>query len=44
MNFINCLLDAVTDDSGRGFSDAITDRARQMAGIDSEEISFLDSD
>jgi hypothetical protein len=46
MNFINCLLD-VSDDSDvsdQGFSEAIKDRARQMAGIDPEEISCLDSD
>jgi hypothetical protein len=43
MNFINCLLD-VTDDSDQGFSEAITDRARQMAGFDPVEISCLDSD
>jgi hypothetical protein len=43
MNFINCLLD-VTDDSDQGFSEAIKDRARQMAGFDPDEISCLDSD
>ena len=43
MNFINCLLD-VTDDSDQGFTEAIKDRARQMAGIDPEEFSRLDSD
>jgi len=47
MNFINCLLDVTNDDwdvSDQGFSEAIKDRARQMAGIDPEEISYLDSD
>ena len=43
MNFINCLLD-VTDDSDQGFSEAIKDRARQMAGFSSDELSCLDSD
>ncbi|HEY5139601.1 MAG TPA: hypothetical protein VIJ25_09860 [Methylococcales bacterium] len=43
MNFINCLLD-VTDDLDQGFSEAIKDRARQMAGIDTEELSCSDSD
>ena len=47
MNFINCLLDVTNDDSDvsdQGFSEAIKDRARQMAGIDPEEISHLDLD
>ena len=43
MNFINCLLD-VTDDSDQDFSEAIKDQARQMAGINPDEISCLDSD
>lgn len=43
MNFINCLLD-VTDDLDQAFSEAIKDRARQMAGIDPDELSCLDSD
>ena len=43
MNYINCLLD-VTDDSDQGFSEAIKDRARQMAGIDPDELSCFDSD
>lgn len=46
MNLINCLLD-LTDDSDvsdQVFSEAIKDRARQMAGIDPDEISCFDSD
>ena len=44
MNFINCLLDVTDEDSDQGFSEAIKDRARQMAGIDTEELSCSDSD
>ena len=43
MNFINCLLD-VADEPDQGFSEAIKDRARQMAGIDPDELSCFDSD
>ena len=43
MNFINCLLDMI-DDSDQDFSEAIKDRARQMAGIDPDEMSSFDSD
>ena len=43
MNFINCLLD-VTNDLDQGFSEAIKDQARQMAGIDPDELSWFDSD
>ena len=43
MNFINCLLD-ITDDSEYGFSEAVKDRARRMAGIDPDELSCSDSD
>ena len=47
MNFINCLLDVTNDDwdiSDQVISEAIKDRARQMAGIDPDEISCFDSD
>ena len=47
MNFINCLLDVNNDDwdiSDQGFSEVIKDRARQMAGIDPEELSCSDLD
>jgi len=47
MNFINCLLDVTNDDwdiLDQVISEAIKDRARQMAGIDPDEISCFDSD
>ena len=43
MNFINCLLDMI-DDSDQDFSEAIKDRARQMSGIETGELTCLDSD
>jgi hypothetical protein len=48
MNFINCLLDVTINDdwdiSDQVISEAIKDRARQMAGIDPDELSRFDSD
>ncbi|MGR8998800.1 MAG: hypothetical protein ACU88J_07105 [Gammaproteobacteria bacterium] len=44
MNFINCLLDVTDDDSDQGLTEAIKDRARQMAGIDPDEFGCFDSD
>ena len=45
MNFLNCLLDAVLtwEIPEEGFADAIKDQARQMAGIDPDELSCFDS-
>ena len=46
MKFINCLLDVIDDSdiSEPFFSEANKDRARQMAGIDPEELSCSNSD
>ena len=46
MNFINCLLDTVLtwEIPEEGFADAIKTQARQMAGINPDELSCLDSD
>ena len=46
MNFINCLLDAVltSEIPEDGFTDAVKNQARQMAGINPDELSCFDSD